>query len=286
MKLGYSNSLIGQNRPRGSAFVGPLDDYTTGLVLAYSLARRLLASYTGPLIRVRRSSDDEEMDFGADANGDLDTGGLLAFCGSGDGFVHYVYLQGGIGAALGQDVKAAQSKIVSAGVLVGFGGFPSMKSGNWLNGYEVSLGQMTPTALSYSFVGVAGGAGDYFGQVGGPGAAYAPGGAGLLHNETSDEVNCHLDWSGRGNAITVTSGARAALGCVLGPSALTFYQAGVANTPAAYTPSFDFDTFGLWRSLSVSASPPAQVCEMILWTGDQSAALAALGAEQASYYGT
>jgi hypothetical protein len=53
---------------------------------AYGL-RRLYTSWTGAAIRVRRSSDDAEADIGFTANGDLNTTALLAFCGSGDGFV-------------------------------------------------------------------------------------------------------------------------------------------------------------------------------------------------------
>jgi len=62
----------------GGGFTGILDTYT-GAAAAYSV-RRLSSSYTGGLIRVRRSSDDAEQDIGYDSNGeDLDTFGLLAF---------------------------------------------------------------------------------------------------------------------------------------------------------------------------------------------------------------
>ena len=45
---------------------------------AYSL-RRLRKSYTGAAIRVRRSSDNSELDVGFTASGNLDTSTLLSF---------------------------------------------------------------------------------------------------------------------------------------------------------------------------------------------------------------
>ena len=67
-------------------------DLFPGAAAAFSL-RKLRAGYTGAAIRVRRSSDDAEQDIGFDANGDLDTASLLAFVGSGDGFVVTIYDQ-------------------------------------------------------------------------------------------------------------------------------------------------------------------------------------------------
>ena len=48
----------------GPAFVGALDAYASGLAGAWSVSRRLLTSYSGPLVRVRRSSDNAEQDIG------------------------------------------------------------------------------------------------------------------------------------------------------------------------------------------------------------------------------
>lgn len=75
--LGRSISITPQS-PDNPTFSGILDTYT-GATAGYSI-RRLTNTYTGGLIRVRRSSDDAEQDIGYDANGeDLDTFGLLAF---------------------------------------------------------------------------------------------------------------------------------------------------------------------------------------------------------------
>jgi len=75
--LGRSISITPQS-PDNPTFSGILDTYT-GATAGYS-TRRLTNTYTGGLIRVRRSSDDAEQDIGYDANGeDLDIFGLLAF---------------------------------------------------------------------------------------------------------------------------------------------------------------------------------------------------------------
>lgn len=57
----------------------PLDDHRASLVAAWSVARRLLGSYSGPLIRVRRSNDYAEADIYPTAEGGLDQTALVAF---------------------------------------------------------------------------------------------------------------------------------------------------------------------------------------------------------------
>jgi hypothetical protein len=58
-------------------------DAVPGAAAAYSL-RQLSNAYTGPVVTVRRSSDDAEADFKAS---EIDDGTLTAFCGAGDGLV-------------------------------------------------------------------------------------------------------------------------------------------------------------------------------------------------------
>ena len=67
-----------------------LDTYPNAAV-AYSL-RKLRTDYSGNAIRVRRSSDNVEQDFGFVGN-DLDTASLLTFCGVGNGFITTWYDQ-------------------------------------------------------------------------------------------------------------------------------------------------------------------------------------------------
>jgi hypothetical protein len=79
--------------------------------------RRLSSSYMGYAMKVRRSSDNTEQDIAFDFNGTVSTAQLLAFVGSGDGFVTVWYDQSGNGAHLTQSTAAYQPKIVIAGVV-------------------------------------------------------------------------------------------------------------------------------------------------------------------------
>ena len=83
---------------------------------AYSL-RRLRKSYTGAAIRVRRSSDNSELDVGFTASGNLDTSTLLSFVGAGSGFITTWCDQTGNGRHSIQATAANQPRIVNAGTL-------------------------------------------------------------------------------------------------------------------------------------------------------------------------
>lgn len=100
----------------GAGLVSPLDNLTSGLWGAYSVSRRLLSSYSGALLRVRRSSDNSEQNINALADGNLDTASLLSFCGAGNGFVTKVYDQLGL-ADMVQATAGSQPQIVASGVL-------------------------------------------------------------------------------------------------------------------------------------------------------------------------
>ena len=90
-------------------------DAVPGAAAAYSL-RQLSNAYTGPVVTVRRSSDNAEEDFKAS---EIDDGTLTAFCGAGDGFVKTWFDQSGnTGRDASQGTAANQPKIVSSGSLV------------------------------------------------------------------------------------------------------------------------------------------------------------------------
>lgn len=79
---------------------------------AYSM-RRLRSDYSGALVRIRRSSDSTESDFGA-GYAWLDWNAILAFIGAGDGFATTFYDQSGSGRNLLQATAAAQPQIILA----------------------------------------------------------------------------------------------------------------------------------------------------------------------------
>lgn len=94
----------------------PLLDIVPNSAAAYSL-RKLRTNYIGPCIRVRRSSDNAELDIGFIIN-NLDTLALLSFVGSNDGFVRTWYDQSGNGRNASQTTLDAQPRIVVAGTIV------------------------------------------------------------------------------------------------------------------------------------------------------------------------
>jgi len=83
---------------------------------AYSF-RRVVSGYSGSCIRIRRSSDNTEQDFGF-VNNVLDTKAILTFCGTGNGFVRTWYDQSGNARHLSQTTTAAQPQLVSSGSLI------------------------------------------------------------------------------------------------------------------------------------------------------------------------
>ena len=101
-----------------------LDTYS-GAIGAFSL-RRLRTAYTGYAMQVRRSSDDQLLDVGFNGSGELDTVSLLAFVGSGDGFVSKWYDQSGYNNFAYQNNFANQPIIVSSGVVRTNGTKPSI----------------------------------------------------------------------------------------------------------------------------------------------------------------
>ncbi len=91
-----------------------LDSYA-GAAAAYSL-RQLSWAYGGPVVRVRRSSDNAEADFTATQVSD---GSLAAWVGAGNnGFVRTWYDQSGNGRNAEQSTTGNQPQIVSNGSLL------------------------------------------------------------------------------------------------------------------------------------------------------------------------
>lgn len=101
----------------------PFELLVASSAVAYGL-RRLRTNYTGPAIRVRRTSDNAEADIGFAANGSLNVAALLAHCGGSSGFVRTWYDQDLAGNHATQTDPALQPAIVTAGALVTEAGRP------------------------------------------------------------------------------------------------------------------------------------------------------------------
>lgn len=103
----------------------PLDAFEADLGAVYSL-RRMLTSYTGPLINVRRLSDGSAQDFGYDSNGDLDTAAILTFVGASSAVIMQWYDQGPNGLDVAPGAVANGPRIVLTGTLETINGRPAM----------------------------------------------------------------------------------------------------------------------------------------------------------------
>ena len=103
-----NNRLLVPTQPPG------ILDFAPGAAAAYSL-RNLSRSYAGPVVTVRRSSDDAEDDFTA---AEVADGTLAAFCGGGDGFVYRWWDQSGNARHAIAPADASEPQIVDAGVVI------------------------------------------------------------------------------------------------------------------------------------------------------------------------
>ena len=102
----------------------------------------ILSEYTDPVIafsvrqlgdanlcmRVRRSSDNAEKNFGFASDGFVDTAAVESFCGSGDGFVSCLFGQHPSCPDARQSDTSKQPKVVSSGEFIMNNGYPSIQS--------------------------------------------------------------------------------------------------------------------------------------------------------------
>ena len=120
-----------------------------GVDAAYSV-RRLFNEYNGPLMRVRRSSDNVELDIGYTKFNLLDTVSILNFCGINTGTVVAWYDQSGNGYTAGVNNVAYG---VSYPVICSGGGVSRLQPGGIGAGdipgidFDSSSGLITSTAL-------------------------------------------------------------------------------------------------------------------------------------------
>jgi len=113
VSVGFGGLGLFERRRNQAAFVGAIDAIPS-IAAAYS-SRRLRSAYTGSLLRIRRSSDNTESDFGYTADGHLDTAAVASFIGGGSGYIVTWYDQSGNGYDATQTTAASQPLYVSSG---------------------------------------------------------------------------------------------------------------------------------------------------------------------------
>jgi len=125
-----------------------LIDTYPGASVAFSL-RKLRTAYSGSCIRVRRSSDNTELNIGF-VNDVLDTASLLTFCGAGNGFVATWYDQSGNANNATQSTAFNQPQIVSSGAMITTNGKNSILFNStklMLLGSSITVGASSYTSL-------------------------------------------------------------------------------------------------------------------------------------------
>jgi len=137
----YADSNAGETLLSGGGFEGMLNQFS-GAALGLSLDL-LYSDYTGFCIRVRRSSDNTELDIGF-VNNVLDIASLLIFVGFGNGFVSIIYEQIA-GNNFIQNTASLQGQIVSNGSVILKSGKPCIirsanDDGSYLSTYSPNDG--------------------------------------------------------------------------------------------------------------------------------------------------
>jgi len=92
---------------------------------AYS-TRRLRSAYAGPLLQLRRSTDNATQDIGTTVAGGLDVIALTNFCGAASCFVTTWYDQSGNARHASQATASLQPRLVNAGTLETENSLPSL----------------------------------------------------------------------------------------------------------------------------------------------------------------
>lgn len=132
---------------RGASVPSGIDIRTLGANVGYSL-RSLTAAYSGPVVQVRRSSDNAESTFTA---ADVASGALTSWVGGGNGFVKTWYDQSANANHATQATAANQPQIVASGSLVTSGGKPAIYFDSSL--YNTRLDMTAITAGTAFLVG-------------------------------------------------------------------------------------------------------------------------------------
>lgn len=121
--------------------------------LASYSVRRIRGAYTGPLLRVRRNSDDAEQDIGATMTGNLNLAALGSFCGFASCFVSIWYDQSGNSRNAMSTSVSLQPQLVNAGAVETEGGRPALSFTS--AGGLLETAAAVPQSLANSFNAVA-----------------------------------------------------------------------------------------------------------------------------------
>jgi hypothetical protein len=283
--------------PSGGGFVGAFDAPLAAPWRAYSL-RRLLSAYSGPLVRVRRSSDDTTLDIGYNSDGTLDSVALLAFTGANNGFVDRWYDQTGGGKHLEQGSLTAQPSIVTAGVVNTLDSLPAVTfdgTNDYLTTATAGLFDAAAATMGLVFSGAAVSNSVVVGESnnGGGGALYR-----LLRSSTA-AMNVQATngsgvsmWANSVSGDTTFDAAQHQIFYADSGSQINTWRDNVAKHVAlAAVRSGTTPLTNLNVGAHLNGGTPAnflngKVQELVLWNSNQSVDRAAITTAQKTFWGT
>jgi hypothetical protein len=152
INIDFLNGILNTKDLLNFTNIPNLIDEVTGVKAAFSV-RLIRAGYTGPCVRVRRSSDNAEQDIGF-INGELDKVSLQSFSGTNSAFVVIIYDQSGNSLNAIQSSPNLQARIVNAGVIEMINSKPAINfspSGT-ITGYKINFNNSTLSDWTISTV--------------------------------------------------------------------------------------------------------------------------------------
>jgi hypothetical protein len=279
----------------GGGYTGPMDAFAFPW-RAYSL-RRLLSLYTGPLVRVRRSSDDTTQDIGFDLAGDLDADTLTTFVGGGNGFVTRWYDQSGGGAHLEQGTAGAQPSLVTSGVVNTLDGLPALTldgTDDWLTVASAGLYAAGAASMAIVFSGASASNSVVVGESNnaGGGALYRLMRSSTAAWNTQATNNTGSLWANSVSGDTTFDAAQhQAFFSDSGSQINTWRDGAPKHVALAAVRSGVMTLSNLSLGAHLNGGTPAnflngKVQELVLWTSNQSVDRVAISDAQSSYWGT
>lgn len=253
-------------------------DIYNGASYAFSI-RKLSSSYNGNCIRVRRSSDNSELDIGFDINGDLDITALSSFVGANDGYVSIWYNQDGTSNNLIQTTNASQPIIIETGVLKTVNGKAAIVTNS--NSLMVSENfiSIAPDSLSYVF--------NYFiGSRQASGAIISvSSGSGWNLYQTSNVINNRFNSTTLSYSGTFTTNTQVALSLYRDNSSNgTLYKDGASLISGTLNNNWMDRYMSIGKTAFTNSTSGASYQEIVSWVGDKYSVINDIHANGNNYF--
>ena len=262
-----NRSGIEQNMNSHYLIYQPTDAPTSGLLATYTGAAaaysvRQLSDKAVIALRIRRDSDDEEINIGFDANGDLDTTAISDFCSTANGYVTRWWDQSTNGNHADQATDASQPQIYNGTAVITENGKPMIKPSDANDGFSAIALDMSGSTISMFSV---------------------------VRAEVDNSIMVHFGGTLTERMFTGTSGSTLSDGGQAGmtpASAELFFNGSTQGIGATrgevYTQFYQNQTLGTWVGLTALNGTTVNISsnsnfwqmfsmqEIIFWESDQS----------------